>query len=319
MAVNRNDHLQSVLQSHRMSHIESLVEKYKEKRNSIKEALEERYGSDIYGPFNSGSYAKHTAVNCKFDLDLVVPFKRNSYSTLREMFEDVYDYLYETYADVATIRKQKVSIGVIFDTDTDGDTVSIDVVPGRELTTDDYPESRDLNVFFNEAMGLIQKDTYLKTNIDSQIDHIKARDNERKIIRLLKLWKYHNGEQFKSFLMELLAIKAFDKTSITGDLWDKLKGVMTYVKENVIKETFTLIDPGNSNNDVMKSLDTWQRENLANRFKTVIERIEENSENIKSYFPINEQFEEQKTTENSYGIKGPAIIHSIPKDTERFG
>jgi len=302
-----------------MSHIESLVEKYKEKRNSIKEALEERYGSDIYGPFNSGSYAKHTAVNCKFDLDLVVPFKRNSYSTLREMFEDVYDYLYETYADVATIRKQKVSIGVIFDTDTDGDTVSIDVVPGRELTTDDYPESRDLNVFFNEAMGLIQKDTYLKTNIDSQIDHIKARDNERKIIRLLKLWKYHNGEQFKSFLMELLAIKAFDKTSITGDLWDKLKGVMTYVKENVIKETFTLIDPGNSNNDVMKSLDTWQRENLANRFKTVIERIEENSENIKSYFPINEQFEEQKTTENSYGIKGPAIIHSIPKDTERFG
>ncbi|WP_293939849.1 nucleotidyltransferase [Sphingobacterium sp. UBA5996] len=319
MAVNRNDHLQSVLQSHRMSHIESSVEKYKEKRNSIKEALEERYGSDIYGPFNSGSYAKHTAVNCKFDLDLVVPFKRNSYATLREMFEDVYDYLYETYKDIATIRKQKVSIGVIFDKDSDGDIVSIDVVPGRELTADDYPESRDLNVFFNEGMGFIQKDTYLKTNIDSQIDHIKARDNERKIIRLLKLWKYHNGEQFKSFLMELLVVKAFDKTSITGGLWDKLKGVMTYVQENITKETFTLVDPGNSNNDVMESLDTWQRENLANRFKTVIERIEESSENIKSYFPINEQFEEQKTTDNSYGIKGPAIIHSIPKDTERFG
>jgi len=302
-----------------MSHIESSVEKYKEKRNSIKEALEERYGSDIYGPFNSGSYAKHTAVNCKFDLDLVVPFKRNSYATLREMFEDVYDYLYETYKDIATIRKQKVSIGVIFDKDSDGDIVSIDVVPGRELTADDYPESRDLNVFFNEGMGFIQKDTYLKTNIDSQIDHIKARDNERKIIRLLKLWKYHNGEQFKSFLMELLVVKAFDKTSITGGLWDKLKGVMTYVQENITKETFTLVDPGNSNNDVMESLDTWQRENLANRFKTVIERIEESSENIKSYFPINEQFEEQKTTDNSYGIKGPAIIHSIPKDTERFG
>ncbi|MGJ1435154.1 nucleotidyltransferase [Sphingobacterium siyangense] len=294
MTVNLNDHLQGVLESHRMSHIESLVEKYKEKRNSIKEALEERYGSDIYGPFNSGSYAKHTAVNCKFDLDLVVPFKRNSYSTLREMFEEVYDHLYETYKDIATIRKQKVSIGVIFDTDSDRDIVSIDVVPGRELTADDYPESRDLNVFFNEGMGFIQKDTYLKTNIDSQIDHIKARDNERKIIRLLKLWKYHNGEQFKSFLMELLVIKAFDKTSITGGLWDKLKGVMTYVQENVTKETFTLVDPGNSNNDVMESLDTWQRENLANRFKTVIERIEESSENIKSYFPINEQFEEQK-------------------------
>lgn len=319
MAVNLNNHLQSVLQSHRMSHIESLVEKYKEKRNSVKEALEEQYSSEIYGPFNSGSYAKHTAVNCKFDLDLVVPFKRNSHSTLREMFENVYDYLYETYKDIATIRKQKVSIGVIFDTDSDGDTVSIDVVPGRELTADDYPESGDLNVFFNEGMGFIQKDTYLKTNIDSQIEHIKARDNERKIIRLLKLWKYHNGEQFKSFLMELLVIKAFDKTAITGGLWDKLKGVMTYVQDNVTKETFTLIDPGNSNNDVIASLDTWQRESLANRFKTVIERIEENSENIKSYFPINERFEEQKTTDNSYGIKGPAIIHSIPKDTERFG
>ena len=31
---------------------------------------------------NSGSYAKHTAINVKFDIDVCLPFMRNSFETV---------------------------------------------------------------------------------------------------------------------------------------------------------------------------------------------------------------------------------------------
>lgn len=270
MAVNKSEHLQSVLETHRMAHIDELVTKYKNKRDEIKEALEGKYYGSIYSPLNSGSFGKHTAINIKFDLDLVVPFKRNSFSTLQEMFDDVFNFLTEKYKGVATVRKQKVSIGVIFNQDSDGDTIDIDVVPGRELSQDDYKASKDLNLCFNEDHWGFSKGSYTKTNIQAQIDHIKTKENERKIIRLFKIWKHTNNEKYKSFLFELITIKAFDKAKISGCLWDKLKGVMEYIRDNVAKDDFTLKDPGNSNNDVVKTLESYERTWLSDKMANMI-------------------------------------------------
>lgn len=319
MAINLNDHLGQVLETHKMAHIDELLTKYRQKRTLIKEALEEHYTDSIYGPFNSGSYAKHTAINCKFDLDLVVPFIRGSFSTLGMMFDDLYDFLEEKYGKEATVRKQKVSIGVIFNADEDGDEINIDVVPGRELSKDDYPESNDLNLYFNEATGLFSKSSYLKTNINTQIEHIKAKSDERKVIRLLKIWKHTNSENYKSFLLELITIKAFAKENITGNLWDKLKKVMEYIRDNVAQEGFTLKDPGNSNNDVIETLSEWERSSLSNRMSTMLKRIDDNDENIKSYFPVNDKYQQKQVASNSFGIKSASITPSIPSDNQRFG
>ncbi len=323
MAVEKSTHLDDVLKSHRMAHIDGLVSKHKNKRDEIKEAMESKYSSDIFSPFNSGSFGKHTAINIKFDLDLVVPFKRDSFDTIENMFNDVYDFLYKEYHEsgIATVRKQKVSIGVLFNADADGDEINIDVVPGRELTKDTYVDEKDLNIYFNEDTWGFTKGTYTKTNIQAQIDHIKAKDNERKVIRLLKIWKNTNGEKYKSFLLELLTIKAFDKATISGNNWGKLKGVMTYIKDNITKDEFTLKDPGNSNNDVVKSLDSWGRQALSSKMDTMITRIEENAENIKFYFPINEDFEvkEENSSNSSYGLKGSSVGPSIPSNNQRFG
>jgi len=321
MTLNKNDHLQNVLETHRMSHIDELLNKYKTKRNEIKEDLEENYSDTIYSPFNSGSFAKHTAINKKFDLDLVIPFKRNSFDTIESMFQDVFDFLSEKYAATgkAHVRKQKVSIGVRFYADNDGDEINIDVVPGRELTKDTYPETKDLNVYFNENNWGFVKGTYTKTNIHAQIDNIKAKQNERNVIRLLKIWKNSNYESYKSFLLELITIKAFDKVEISGSIWEKLKSVMEFIRDNVAKDDFSLVDPGNSNNDIVKTLESYERSNLSTKMDNIIRRIEENEENIKSYFPINENYEKKESTENIYGIKGPTIAASIPPNNNRFG
>lgn len=320
MAVDKPKHLNQVLESHRMAHINDLLDKYKEKRKEVKEALEEKYKENIYSPINSGSYAKHTAINIKFDLDIVIPFKRNSFGTLEDMFDDIYEFLKEKYKNEATVRKQKVSIGIEFYEDEDGHSINVDVVPGRELNDKQYSEDSNLNLFVNSKYGLLEEKTHVQTNIQAQIDHIKGKGDERSIIRLLKIWKATNNESYKSFFLELATIKAFEKEDISGNLWEKLKTVMEYIRDNVTKDNFTLKDPGNSNNDVANTLDSWAKTNLSNKMSYIIDNIERNSDNIKTYFPINEDFEEESKSDNKYGLKDASIIApSIPSKSQQFG
>jgi len=319
MATDKTKHLSDVLDSHRMVHIESLFNKYKSKRDDVKSSLDSNYNNNSYACMNSGSYAKHTAINIKFDLDIVLPFNKKSFTSLEEMFDSVYNFLSDKYKDEAFVRKQKVSIGIEFFGDDDGDVISIDVVPGRELNEDQYVSDKKLNLYINSTYGELAAKSYLQTNIHSQIEHIKNRNDERKIIRLLKGWKVNNNEAFKSFFLELITIKAFDTITISGSLWERLKSVLEYIRDNVNKEGFTLIDPGNTGNDIAKTLEEFEKHQLKSKMDSMLQRIEDNSDNIKLYFPINEDFHNDDE-ENKYKSKGGGgSFFSVPPKEERFG
>lgn len=318
MATEKSKHLNSVLDSHKMAHIEDLFNKYKSKRDDVKNSLDSNYNTNSYACMNSGSYAKHTAINIKFDLDLVLPFNKKSFSSLEEMFDSVYEFLNDKYKNEAYIRKQKVSIGIEFFADDDGDIITIDVVPGRELNEDQYTSDKNLNLYINSTYGELNAKSYLQTNINAQIEHIKNRNEERKIIRLLKGWKVNNNESYKSFFLELITLKAFDTTSISGNLWEKLKSVLEYIRDNVNKDGFTLIDPGNTGNDIAKTLESFEKYQLKSKMDTMIQRIEDNSDNIKLYFPINEDFHSDDD-EKKYKSKGGGGFFSVPPKEERFG
>lgn len=318
MATNRTNHLNDVLITHRISKEEALLNKHKDRRDEIVTVLKDNYGTDIYDPFNSGSYAKNTAVNKKFDFDLMAPFKRNAFSTLKEMYDSVYDFLHEKYNGEATIRKQKVSIGIEFYADGENDIVKVDVVPGRELNKDQYKEDKKLNLYVYYQFGKMEAGSdYIRSNVSAQVSNIKENANKvdlRKIIRLLKVWKIHNNKIPKSFFIELITIKAFDKKDVSGSLWDKLKIVMEYIKENV--KTVSLSDPGNSGNEVADSLSDWDKSNMSTDMENMIDRIEENSDNIKVYFPLNDKFPIEEESKNQYGSSSAGF--SVPPVT-RFG
>lgn len=301
--MNKKDYLEAVIDSHKMSKEQDLLDKHIAQKNEIKEKMEKKYLTDIYNPFNSGSYAKNTAINTKFDFDLVSPFKRNAFGTngtLKEMYEDVYNFLYEEYKNDAEVRRQKVSIGLEFYLDEDGDRIKIDIVPGRELNQDQYKEDKNLNLYVYNKYGNIDAGSErIKTNIQAQIDNIKGRatnekDSIRKIIRLLKIWKNTKyNYPTKSFFLELITLKAFDNNMIEGNLWDKLKIVLEYIRDNVTKEGFTLKDPGNSSNNLADTLTDYEKQELSNDMKNMLDRIEEDDENIKIYFPENPKFKEE--------------------------
>jgi hypothetical protein len=300
--MDKNLHLDSVVKTHQITKEEQLLSKHKEKNKEVKEALEKNYGENIYSPFNSGSYAKNTAINIKFDFDLVSPFKRNAFGskgTLKEMYEDVFKFLFDKYNHNGDIViRQKVSIGITFKTD--AGEIKIDVVPGREFNQDQYKDDQNLNLYVYKKYGLFEEGAdRLKTNIEAQLTEIKNRanadkDSIRKIIRLLKVWKHNKGNYpTKSFFLELITLKTFDNKEVSGSLWDKLKIVLEYVRDNVTNESFKLIDPGNSSNDLMDTLESYERENLSNDMKNMLDRIEENDENITTYFPENPKFKEE--------------------------
>jgi hypothetical protein len=307
--MDKSLHLDSVVKTHQITKEEQLLNKHKEKNKEVKEALEGKYGENIYAPFNSGSYAKNAAINTKFDFDLVAPFKRNAFGsngTLKEMYNDVYDFLYEKYhKNEDKVLDQKVSIGITFK---DGEhIIRIDVVPGREFNQEQYKDDQNLNLHVHKKYGLFEEGAdRLKTNIEAQISNIKDRatadkDSIRKIIRLLKIWKHNKGNYpTKSFFLELITLKTFDNKDVAGSLWDKLKTVLEYIRDNVTNDNFKLIDPGNSSNNLMDTLESYEKQNLSNDMKNMLERIDENDENIKTYFPENPKFKEENKN-NSYG------------------
>ena len=83
MTFDKNKHLREVLDTHKMHHVQEFVDKVKNRREEIKVKMHDHYGSDKYSSFGSGSFAKHTATNVKFDLDLVEPFKHSAFDTLQ--------------------------------------------------------------------------------------------------------------------------------------------------------------------------------------------------------------------------------------------
>jgi len=228
------------------------------------------------------------------------------------MADDIYDFFNTEYEDDELLNaiKQRVSIGLIFQID--GDQIDMDIVPGREINKDEYTTTNDLKLYVRAKDGLPATST--KTNIKKHIDFISGKNAERDIIRLLKIWKRSNNRDYKSFLIELLTIKAFDeKSDIPTGLWEKLKFVLEYITDNI--ETLQLRDPANSNNIVSDTMDAFQKQSLSSDTRNILERIEENSDYIKTYFPINDDFPCEDVTENKMEKSSGATILS----TKSFG
>lgn len=313
MSLDKNEHLREVLDTHKMCHIQNFVDKVKRRREEVKAKMSNRYGSDKYSSFGSGSFAKHTATNVKFDLDLVEPFKHNAFGTLQEMFDSVHDFLAEEYKNTGvTIHKQKVSIGISFPME-EGDekSVELDVVPGRELSDNDYFDSHDLNLCFNEDHWGFKKGTSQKTNIHKQISHIEGKSSARQIIRLLKIWKKQKGKKYKSFVIELAVIRALDGYNGDNNLWPRLKYTMEYLCDHIAESSFHLFDPGNTNNDVIAAMQDYDRQSFKSDMENMLNNIDSNPDfYMPYYFKINEKYSGYK--EKNTGIAYPA-------STKRFG
>lgn len=332
MATNRNEHLKKVLETHDLSKVENL-DRYIEKKNKVKDALASKFSKEkASNPIDSGSYAKKTANNSKFDIDCCIPFKKktkeeeNGFSTLEEMYDEVYKYLKNEYVEndddlnIDDVRKQKVSIGLKFVFD-DGDEFELDVVPGRERPNHgSYNDNNtDLSLHIHEKSKKEEEDgkTRIKTNIKKHVQLLSHLPHERKVARLLKVWKTKKkendgGKLIKSFMMELYTKEAFeDADPIPNGLWNKVKMVMEYIIDKI--ESKNLIDPANADNIVSDSMSDSAKTDTRKAMQNTIDEIEEDSNKIKEYFPINKEYDDSDEKANKSSSAKAATVLGVNK------
>lgn len=336
MATDKNVHLQKVLDTHDINKVENLS-KYLEKRNSVKNALASKFTKEkASNPIDSGSYAKRTSINTKFDIDCCIPFLKKTnkeeegFSSLKDMFKKVYKYLKNEYSKddpdlkKENVRKQKVSVGLKFIFE-DGDEFELDVVPGRERPNHgDYNlNNTDLSLHIHSSerskKEADENKKTIKTNIKKHINLLSGseRTHERKVTRLLKVWKTEKkkkdgGKLIKSFMMELYTKEAFDNAdSIPNGLWEKTKLVMQYTIDNI--ETKDLFDPANSNNKITDAMSDSAKKDTKKAMKNTIDEIEADSDKIKVHFPTNEKYDTDKDEKSDSNKKTSASVLGVSK------
>jgi len=330
MATDKQTHLEKVLETNHINK-HANIDKYVAKKNDVKTALNQKFTKEKAGnSIDSGSYAKCTAINKKFDIDCCIPFlkkepntNQNGFLNLKDMFDAVYDYFKDEYEDdeLIDVRKQRVSIGLLFEID--GEEFNMDVVPGRERPNNgDYNENNtDLSLYINSRSTKEDEkgSTKVKTNIKKHVGLLQGegRKHERKVAKLLKVWKTERkaqkgGKLIKSFMMELYTKESFDKNSdnIPHGLWGKVKMVMNHIVDNI--ESNDLVDPANSSNVISDAMSDTAKSSTKSDMKKTIKEVDEDSDKIKFYFPINEDYNDDDE-KNSSQAAAPQL------NTSKFG
>ena len=183
--------------------------------------------------YYGGSFAKKTAIAAQFDLDVVVYFPHETEEGPRALYDAVEARLRRAGH---TVLRHNVALRLQY---TPG--WHVDVVPGRAL--DDTYEYADL--WASERGGTRQ--TSLKAHIAS------ARNGDRDVVRLLKLWRWRNGVPVGSFVLELAAARAL--SGFAGSLEERFARVLALLSR---LEHVRLVDPANSANVVTDDLE-WPR------------------------------------------------------------
>ncbi len=231
-------YLESILEKYNLT--EGDVSNLKSRRAHIENVLRSVLGAKIEAVYYSGSYAKGTAVKPNFDLDVCLYFKHDSFENLREMHSTVLRVLKAEHTNVAP---QTVSIHV------DLGGTGIDVVPARSFS--DGSGTANLYVATTGAS--------LQTNIPMHKEYV-SKSHARATIKLMKIWRNLHGIHFKSFALELLVIKALEKTPPDAALDVQFQKTLGFAANEAT--SVHLVDPANSNNIVSDLVPDSDKVNL---------------------------------------------------------
>ncbi len=257
--MTNHEYLKSILDEEKIDHT---VEETKTTRKEVKDFLVDYYKKEkTVDHIYAGSIAKGTAIKSKYDIDIGISFNNEDFGTLKEMFDDVKMTLEKEYGKSNT-REQNVSIRI------EKNGHDIDVVPCRKIKNDDTK----VNLYLNR-----KDNNSLQSNLHIHVDEIKD-FSELETIKLLKIWKIRKEIKFKSFGLELMVKKAFEKQNIIG-LDNKFKYMMEYITDNI--DDIVLIDPSNTNNNIAETIKEAHKDRMKKYAKRALKCIENDSwENV---------------------------------------
>lgn len=249
-------------------------------RENIKLWMSDKFGNKLVSPpEDTGSFFKRTAINSNYDLDIVLPFRKESYSTLEEMYYNVYNEIESHFGGKAIITKQTKAIGITFEND--GNPIQIDVVPGREIN--DYKVEKNLNLFVKPEW-IWQRGRSFKTNVNLQKKMTVNKPGARTVIKLLKLYRDKNNLYLPTIMIEQCVVEAMSENNFGeySSTSENLLNSMDFIAKKL--ELNRLIDIANSNNNLNEKLSDYQRIQIIDQFRKDIDLIEQNPRCLREVF-----------------------------------
>ena len=247
------------------------------KAEQVQNKLHSKFKNELTNyPNLNGSFTKDTSIYGS-DIDIQIPFKRG-FGSIENVYNAVSDFIFDEFKDAKLegIREQKHSIGLEFNI---GNEIKrIDVVPLREVDNN----SGDTYLYVNNT-GLFERPTYKKTNYLKQSKTLQFSAKEKRIIRLLKVWKVENNLKLKSIHIEFLVKKAFEKKPMSYGIDKCLLETINFLAENIVFSK--IVDPANTNNIISNSLTYEEKVNVSEFCYKMIENITKDERNIIDYFP----------------------------------
>lgn len=248
-----------------------------EKAEQVKAKLKQKFKGDLaLTPKFHGSIAKGTSIYGS-DIDIQLQFKKD-FGTLADVYYSVSEFVHDEFNDakLESVREQRHSIGLEFKLK--DEIKRIDIVPTRQIENG----NNDTCLFVNKT-GFFEKPTYKKTNPLKQLAALTFNYREKRIIKLLKIWKTENNLKIKPIHLEWLAKKSFQQKIVAQNIDKALSDVIYFIAANI--EYMRIVDTANSNNIISNTLTNEEKSTISRFCFKMLEDIKKDKRNIIDYFP----------------------------------
>lgn len=277
---NSDEYLRSILRSEDLKNNGILLNKAVIFRDKLKSWVINDFGDKLASlPETTGSFAKRTANISEFDVDILLPFKKDSFKTLEEMYEWTYARFKSKFGNQAIISKQTKAISIAFERGSD--SINFDIVPGREINN--YRMDRQLNLFVNtnsiwKRNSSFKVDTLLQRNITMN------KPEARRVIRLLKIYNMRNSLNVPKVIIEQGVVEALSNREYGtySSNTDNLLNSMKYLADKLEQNYYA--DSGNTNNNLNNKATYSERHYACSLLRSDVEKIESNQRYVKEIF-----------------------------------
>lgn len=277
---NSDEYLRTILRSEDFKEHPELLKNAKVVRDELKLWIVQNFPDKLVSfPENSGSLTKRTANANSFDIDILLPFRKDSFNSLEEMYEWTYEKLYNEFGHQINVSRATKAISMTFEKN--GHTINFDIVPGREIAN--YKQDRRLNLYVN-SKKFWKRGTSFKIDASKQRNITVNQPKARKVIRLLKIYNELNYLNIPSVLLEQATVEALSdhKYGVYNSNTDNLLNSMDYLADKLGQKFYA--DYGNSNNNLNSKMDGYSRSKTKELLKKDVAIIEGNPHYLKEVF-----------------------------------
>lgn len=270
-AFDSDEYIKNVLRTESLKENPDLLEKALFFRDKLKLWMVDNLTHKLVSvPENMGSFTKRTANVNSFDIDILLPFKRDSFQTLEEMYNWTYEKLNREFIDYATVTRNTKAISVLFRKD--DFEINFDIVPGREINN--YRTDRKLNLYIKPKV-FWERGSSFKIDASIQRNITTNKPEARRVIRLIKSYNKRNLLSIPTVIIEQAVVEAMSiqKYGVYYSDTDNLLNCMEYLAEKLDQERF--IDFGNTNNNLNNKMSWDSKDTAVNLLRADIEKVEE--------------------------------------------